>query len=62
MIGNVINWLIAEIIMYIWAAIGMLLGLLWDWQTGLDGVLSVLDDFAFEEMGSTYNGNMSYQV
>ena len=61
-VGNLISWFIGVIIMYLWTAIGMILGLIGGWQTGLDGVHSTMESFAFDDMSSKYTRGLTYEV
>ena len=59
-VGNLISWFIAYVIMALWYYVGFILGIFGQWQVGLDGIISTMESFAFDDMGTTYSKNMNY--
>ena len=60
--GNLINWFIGYILMYIWLLIGTFLGIFGSWQVGLDGVMGAVTSFKPEGLSDVYTKDMTYQV
>ena len=59
-IGNLINWIIGYIIMYIWQIFIPLLGLFGLWQMPLDAMLGVYESFAPSDVSDIYTSDMPY--
>ena len=60
-IGNFFSWLIGSLIMTLWAYLGAFLGIFGNWQSGLDNVLSTMENFSFEAM-TVPTGDLTYTV
>ncbi len=58
-VGNLINWLIGYIMLYIWNIIGFLLGIIGQWQVGYDGMSAAVRDFKMSGVGGTFDGGMA---
>ena len=59
-LGNLINWIIGYIIIYIWQIFVPLLGLFGLWQMPLDAVIGVYTDFAPSDVTDIYTSDMTY--
>ena len=59
-LGNLINWIIGYIIIYIWQIFVPLLGLFGLWQMPLDAVIGVYTDFAPSDVTDIYTSDMPY--
>lgn len=58
-VGNLINWLIGYVMLYIWQIIGMLLGIIMQWQVGYDGMAAAVRDFKMSGVGSGFESGMA---
>ena len=57
--GNFFTWLFGYIVMYLYLAIGYILGIFGAWQFGADGVLQTLTDFILPEIKNGYMDEIS---
>ena len=66
-IPNLINWFIGNIMINIWMTLGMLFGLIGDWQTPLDAIQSIPADYGPHGLSygigaAAYLNDMFYEV
>ena len=58
-IPNIINWFIGYLMMGIWAAIGYVLSIFGMWQVSADAILDVVTQMKPEDVGTTYEGDLT---
>ena len=61
-IGNLVNWFIGYIMIYIWIVLGQLFGLIGNWQFGLDAVQAIPADWGPGSVGDAYLNDLTYEV
>ena len=61
-IGNLVNWFIGYIMIYIWTVLGQLFGLIGNWQFGLDAIQAIPADWGPGSVSDVYLNDLTYEV
>ena len=58
-VGNLINWIIGYLLIYVWYAIGQLFALFGMWDVPLENLTGVYADFKMSGVSDIYEGQMA---